>query len=120
MCPFYFLTMLKNLLLIGCIFLVSCKHEKIQPNTTTQPCTVAYAADIKPIVNNKCAISNCHGSNGLANLADYAILKARADNGNVKKYVFTIKMMPPSGAAALTEDEKTKLQCWLDNGAPQN
>jgi uncharacterized membrane protein len=112
--------MLKNLLLIGCVCFASCKHEKIEPVATAQPCTATYTADIKPLVNNKCAVTNCHGSNGLANLADYPILKARADNGNVKKYVFTIQMMPPSGATQLTDDEKTKLQCWLDNGAQQN
>lgn len=118
--PFIFLTMLKQLLLISCVCFAACKHKEIIPNVALQPCSASYNTDIKPLVNNKCAISNCHGSNGLANLSDYTILKARADNGNVKKYVYTLQMMPPSNATQLTDDEKSKLQCWLDDGAQQN
>ncbi|MBS1774289.1 MAG: hypothetical protein JST82_15640 [Bacteroidetes bacterium] len=112
--------MFKKLLFLITIALVSCKQHEVEPPAPTQPCNASYNTDIKPLITTKCAISGCHGSNGLANLADYATLKERADNGNIKKYVFTLQMMPPSGATQLTDNEKAKLQCWLDNGALQN
>ncbi|OSZ78833.1 hypothetical protein CAP35_11455 [Chitinophagaceae bacterium IBVUCB1] len=102
------------------LLLLACKKEKKPADTTPTPCTASYATDIKPLMANKCATTGCHGYNGLANLNDYSVLKERADNGNINKFVFELKMMPPTTAAQLTDAEKEKLQCWLKNGAPNN
>ncbi len=85
------------------------------------PCRANYASDIKTIVQAKCAISGCHdGNSAVVAFTTYAPLKERADNGRIKSYLFELKIMPPASATQLTEDEKKLMQCWLDNGAPEN
>ena len=116
--------MKKTLLFLTCCTfgIVACNKE---PNTTEpeQPatCHATYVADIKTIVNTKCAISGCHdGNSGIIGFNTYIPLKERADNGRIKSYVIELKIMPPSTAKQLTDDEKKLIQCWLDNGAPEN
>lgn len=114
----------KTLLLLTCcvIGVAACNKE---PTTTEPeqpaPCHPTYIADIKTIVSTRCAISGCHdGNSGVVAFTTYAPLKERAHNGRIKSYVFELKIMPPASAAQLTDDEKRLLQCWLDNGAPEN
>ena len=47
-------------------------------------------------------------------------MKIRADNGRIAQFVFELKIMPPASAEKLTDAEKDKLKCWLDDGAPEN
>lgn len=100
---------------------VSCDKEK---STTPEPvplCHPTYVGDIKTIVNTRCAISGCHdGNSAVVAFTTYDPLKERADNGRIKSYLFELKIMPPANATQLTEDEKKLIQCWLDNGAPEN
>ena len=110
----YIITFLSAVVLI-----IACKKEE-EPQPTT-PCKPTYTADIKTIIDAKCALSGCHdGSVPLPNFNKYPELKARVDNGKVKSFVFDLKIMPPSTATQLTDEEKELLQCWLDNGAPEN
>lgn len=106
------------------LWLTSCEKEtsKPEPNPVQEPpCRPTYTSDIKAIVNTKCAISGCHdGNSGIVGFKEYATLKERADNGRIKSYVFELKIMPPSTAVQLTDDEKKLVECWLDNGAPEN
>jgi len=111
---------MKKYTILLAVLLLACKKEEKPKDTTPAPCTASYANDIKPLVANKCATPGCHGHNGLANLNDYTTLKERADNGNINKFVFELKMMPPTTATQLTDAEKEKLQCWLKNGAQNN
>lgn len=111
---------MKKYTILIAILLLACKKEEHINNPTSTPCIASYAKDIKPVVANKCATTGCHGHNGLANLNDYMTLKERADNGNINKFVFELKMMPPTSATQLTDAEKEILQCWLKNGAQNN
>lgn len=111
---------MKKYTILLATLLFACKKEDKPANTTQPPCSASYASDIKPMIANKCATAGCHGHNGLANLNDYATLKERADNGNINKFVFELKMMPPTTTTQLTDVEKEKLQCWLKNGAQNN
>lgn len=110
--------MIKKSFFLSSLFWISCRHTVPQP--AVQACNTSYETDVKPIINTKCTIDGCHGSNGLADLDNFEALKIRADNGNIYKYVFTLQMMPPSNASQMTEDEKRILKCWLDNGAKEN
>lgn len=102
-----------------CVVVFSCKKETKEP--ATQGCTANYTTDIKPIIANKCAISGCHnGSSPQVNFSIDSNVKSRADNGRIRSYIFDLKIMPPANASALSEQEKEKMKCWLDNGAPQN
>ncbi len=82
---------------------------------------MSYLGDIKPIVVTKCAIYGCHADGStLPNLNNYAVLKTWADNGIIRKNIFELKIMPPANATPLTNIEKKKIKCWLDNAAPDN
>ena len=84
-------------------------------------CSPSYAKDIRPVINQKCAISGCHFPGGLLpDYTEYSSLKERIDNGRFQSFVFDLKIMPPANAAPLTEDEKAILKCWIENGAPHN
>ncbi|HEY9178435.1 MAG TPA: hypothetical protein VIN07_12120 [Flavipsychrobacter sp.] len=100
----------------------SCGKDEASP-APGQPaaCRPTYASGIQAIVNTRCAIAGCHdGNSGVVGFTSYVPLKERADNGRIRSFVFELKIMPPSSATQLTEDEKKSLQCWLDNGAPEN
>lgn len=104
--------------LFAVVLIIACKKEE-EPQPT--PCKPTYNAGIKTIVDTKCALSGCHnGSVPLPNFKTYPELKARVDNGKVKSFVFDLKIMPPANETQLTNEEKELLQCWLDNGAPEN
>ena len=78
-----------------------------------------YAADVQPIIATSCLLgSNCHSagsSNAGGELTDYnkvfnkrAQIRAAVNSG----------IMPQSGT--LTTDQKKKIICWIDGGAPNN
>lgn len=97
------------------LLLDACKKEE----NSTPACT--YSGTVKQIVANKCALSGCHASGtAFANLTDFAQLKARADNGRLRQYVYTLEIMPPANVDSLSAKEKEQLKCWLDNGAKQD
>ncbi len=78
-----------------------------------------FTADVKPIINATCAISsNCHldgSTNRGGPLTDYnKIFLKRAD---IKSQV-AAGLMPQSGS--LTADQKNKIICWINSGAPNN
>ena len=80
-----------------------------------------YSSDIAPVITAKCALPGCHvAGSSFGDFSAYAELKQRADNGRIQRNVFELKKMPPSTQAQLTDEEKDKLKCWLDNGAPQD
>ena len=101
-------------LLFICILWVSCKKEEETP-------ACSYTASIRPVINSKCAIPDCHnGSTALGDFTTYEGLKTRADNGRIRTNVFELNIMPPASASPLTDEEKELIKCWLDNGASQD
>lgn len=88
-------------------------------------CADAYtfAADIKPIIETKCAISGCHnGDMGPdLNWNDFDQFHQRAASGLVK-YRVTHGIMPPSRSAEgpLSQEQITAIACWTDQGALNN
>jgi hypothetical protein len=69
-----------------------------------------------------CATSGCHvsGGTGPTDFTAYAGIKTDADNGTLKKRMIdgNPSFMPTSGK--LPDSTLNKVQCWLDNGAPNN
>jgi hypothetical protein len=81
--------------------------------------TKAFAADVNPIIQTKCATDGgCHGSgstNGPGPLLDYAaIFNARAA---IRTAVATGEM-PKTGS--ITTAQKNSILCWVDSGGPNN
>ncbi len=107
---------------IAPFLLASCEKDETTPVQPPPPaCKPKYNPDIKTIINTKCAVSGCHdGNSGIVGFKEYATLKERADNGRIKSYLFELKIMPPSTSTQLTDDEKKLIECWLNNGAPEN
>ena len=80
----------------------------------------AYNANIKPIITANCTfIGGCHAAgSAYGDLSTHAGLKAKVDNGSLNTRVLVDKNMPPSGALSL--DDRKKIKCWINNGAPNN
>ncbi len=110
------------LLLLSVSLYLGCGDDDVEPETCAD--TVSYASDIKPIIDNACAVAGCHVA-GFANGAyeDYAGLKASADNGSLRVQVVSTKVMPlenPNGPSTLTDAEIELFDCWIADGAPDN
>jgi hypothetical protein len=85
--------------------------------------TYTFSADIKPIIQTKCAISGCHnGDMGPdLNWTNFEQFHKRVESGLVK-YRVTNHIMPPaeSPAGPLSEEQIDAIACWSDQGALNN
>ncbi len=85
--------------------------------------TYSFAADVKPIIETKCAISGCHNGDlgAEVNWTNFEEFQKRATSGLVKFRV-THRIMPPSNSPAgpLTQDQINAIACWSDQGALAN
>jgi hypothetical protein len=93
------------------------------PSYTCPEEEVSYLADVKPIVETKCAVSGCHnGSLGVdRDWSNFNVFQHNAKNGNVKSHVIN-RIMPPaySPAGPLSQEQINTIACWVDNDAPNN
>ncbi|TND03498.1 MAG: hypothetical protein FD123_3919 [Bacteroidetes bacterium] len=105
---------------VASVFLLSwAACDKDLDDVDCSTTTSNYAADIKPIITANCNSSGCHGtgsSNG--DFTTYAGLKTVADNGRLQSRVIVERDMPPSGP--LNREQRIKIKCWIDSGAPNN
>jgi hypothetical protein len=78
----------------------------------------SWTGDIKPIIDANCAISGCHvsgnqipdWSNAINVQNNSSKIKTRTSNGS----------MPPAGQPRLTQEQISKIACWVDDGAKSN
>ena len=97
--------------------------EKGDPTTPpTDPCaglSSKFAADVQPIINSTCATStSCHAAGSVNSggpLTDYNLIFAKRSN---IKFQIENGLMPKGGS--LTTDQKNKIICWINSGAPNN
>ena len=103
---------------------ISCNTVNVCDTVTAcDTANITYAVDIEPIISTNCATSGCHvsGGSGPGNFTTYSGLKAKVDmgvNGTVEHRVVVLKDMPLGGS--LTQDEIFKIDCWIQDGAPNN
>jgi len=116
-----------GLLVLYSLILVACLKDKgsIPASTSKNLCDslkVTYSLVINPIINNKCVTCHKPGGTGNGDYTTYSGLKAKIGTNNNPLYnrVFVLGDMPQAGSPALTADEKQKISCWLDAGAPNN
>ncbi len=102
------------------IFLVSCTSDKEQPLSVGCSSTIYFATDVKPIIDAACVGCHFAGAAAGGDFAVYSEIKGKVDNGSFKNRVFVLKDMPSAGSTPLTEGELGKLNCWLEQGAPNN
>ncbi len=64
--------------------------------------------------------STCHSSGSKrGDFTSYDGLKPDLDNGNFEKEVLIDQRMP-RGSQTLTQEQINTIQCWVDNGYPEN
>lgn len=101
------------------ILIASCKKEKKEEVIDCTGVSPSYNSHVKPIINGNCLSSGCHNagsSNG--DYTSYSGLKAVASSGTLESRVVTNKTMPATSPLSL-EDRK-KIKCWINSGAPNN
>lgn len=102
--------------------LIACGKNSGGDPAPTDPCAgtaYKFSTDVQPIINSTCANSaNCHGtgsSNSGGPLTDYNLVFAKRSN---IQYQVSTGLMPKVGS--LTADQKNKIICWINSGAPNN
>lgn len=115
--------------LIGSIILFSssCTGNKgiLPPKPSPSLCdqlNVTYSKTIGPMLVTNCATSGCHDADGNApgDYNNYADIKKRVDNGELKNRVFIDKNAPMPPDKPMSASDLQKLTCWLDKGGPNN
>ncbi len=100
--------------------ITSCTKDKAANPAAIVDCSkVTFSGDIMPIMQNSCNTTGCHNAGGAAPmpLTSYSEIKIYVDNGMIADRVLVKGDMPPGG---LPEDQKKKIKCWIENGAPDN
>jgi hypothetical protein len=78
-----------------------------------------WNANVLDIVANSCFGSSCHGSNAQSgDYTTYAGIKSVLLNGRFEQQVLESRAMPRG--ETLPDSSLAKLQCWLENGFPEN
>lgn len=102
---------------IALAIFASCKKNKNKPECDGS--TPTYNNGIATIINASCLTPSCHGSGAPnPNFTTYAQLQTVITNGKFKTKVIDEKSMPKNGS--LTEEQLVQIQCWIDNGYPEN
>ena len=78
----------------------------------------SYSNDIKGIIETSCSVSGCHVSGGSAPFAFTNVASVQAHASAIKT-VTANGSMPKSGTP-LTQVQKDRIACWVDDGAPNN
>ncbi|MDO9184439.1 MAG: hypothetical protein Q7W13_00390 [Bacteroidia bacterium] len=105
--------------LILAILIESCKKKEKEEVIDCSGVSPSYNSDIKPIINANCLSSGCHnGGSSNGDYTSYSGLKAVASSGTLESRVVTNKTMPATSPLSL-EDRK-KIKCWINSGAPNN
>ena len=103
---------------VTCLLVQACKKDEYK-DLDCNSINATYQAQVKPIIQANCLSSGCHNS-GSSNgdFTEYKGLKGKANNGSLNKRVLKKKDMPSGGSLSL--DDRKKIKCWLNSGAPEN
>ncbi|NVO04250.1 MAG: hypothetical protein HXX09_16275 [Bacteroidetes bacterium] len=93
-------------------FMAGCKKNSTTDNSSYTPscsgATKSWITDVKPLMDSYCV--NCHSSYG-------SYSSVSNSKTNIRSRIVS-GSMPQSGS--LSTDQKDKIVCWIDNGAPNN
>jgi hypothetical protein len=95
--------------------LTSCEHKNInEPVFKCDSSVLLEYNDIKPIVTSKCSYNGCHnGSNN--SVPTFLTEQDLKDNIADCKMQLERGAMPPAGSDSITDFDKAKLLCWINN-----
>lgn len=120
---------LLSLFILGSLFLIqmsqsSCSNDQLpDPLTLKNPICdsleVVYDSQIKPIIDNSCAIPSCHGANSpFGDMTEYSKMSFYLTDNFFKKRVIDIMDMPEG--SMLSPEEFELVECWVANDYPEN
>jgi hypothetical protein len=110
-------SMIRKFISIACISIAlgACKKDK-SAGKLTPSCdgsSPTYNGSIKSILDSRCGSASCH-----PNYTSYQGLSGILQSGDFKREVLTNQTMPEG--SSLTQEQLNKIQCWVDNGFPEN
>ena len=103
------------------LVLSSCKDDRLEPECDGSSPT--YDGQIQSIIQQNCNASSCHGSgSNNGDFTTYAGLQPYLNNGNgsFRQEVLQDQTMPKGASNTLTQNELNAIQCWVENGYPEN
>ena len=112
-----------SLFILVIILATSCTKDVAEPAVPCEVLTSSFNSDILPIFTTNCAISGCHNlatSSGGFAWETHAVISA-----NVEYILHVINHEPgypkmPKNKSKLHDTLIQKIQCWYDNGTPDN
>lgn len=100
-------------LLTGLFLFVSCEEDLILTGEE-----VSYAADIRPLIDQNCTASGCHGAGSLEfELLTYNQVKLEA--ADIRQLIW-VEQDAPHYSVALSDADREKFKDWVDGGALNN
>ena len=101
-------------------YTISVKDSENCEATTEATLTsgVNYTDNIASIINTNCAISGCHSGNQSPSLSTFDNVFSSASR--VLSRAAARSMPPRSSGLSLTDAEIKLIECWVEDGAPQN
>lgn len=89
----------------------------------TDATAYSYELDVSPIIQNNCAVPDCH--DGSSSIPDWGVLSNLQDSDNKKEIKRRITLpltdgdkMPREGS--ITPEERKAIYCWIEQGALDN
>ena len=103
----------------------SCRHDVVVPDSPE----VSFSHDVQSIIIGNCAYSGCHtGDEGEQfSLITYEEITGIVEKGNARDSKLyqsvngkSMKLMPPSPQALLTNEQISLIYVWIEQGAKNN
>lgn len=104
----------------------ACDTDKLPPVSAIDCSSVNYTYDMeaKAIIDATCAYSGCHVSGfSDGDFSNYNGMLSRLENESIAERVLNDRDMPPNyadGPTSLTEEQFEIINCWIQNGYPEN
>lgn len=110
------------LFLLSIILVFSCTNDNEEELLGISNCDLGeihFSEDVLPIIQNNCAIPTCHTSGSQSpDLSNYSSLTNNAQK--IKIRINNGTMPPSTSGKMLTQEEKRKINCWIEEGTPNN
>lgn len=117
-------TLFFGTILLSIGHLAGCSYDKIE--IEPEACTESYTFNehIGEIISRNCSYPGCHdgASGNPGNFTLYSGVASRVTNGQFADRVLNQRDMPPSNATGpteLTDSEMNELNCWIEQGYPE-
>lgn len=98
---------------LALITMAGCRKDEEKLEPTCDGSNPTYNGQVKSILDSRCASGNCH-----PNFDNYDGLSSALQSGAFKREVLIRQTMPEG--SPLTQQQLNTIQCWVDNGFPEN